>query len=222
MKTKYFILIVIASLMATSLAGCGNASITASSSGELSTASRYALGILKLEGTSNAVTSSQANDLLTLWEGYQSLSASDTASQVELDALVTQIHEALTAEQVKAIDAMGLTETTLSATLSTLGGTAPTNQSSSTLSAPALSSLGASGGSNTMPSGGPGGAPPDGSDGGPAGGDSSGVNDILNTTSSQGTAVATRAATAASTAQVNPILLRAVIQLLETRSQSAG
>jgi len=85
------------------LAGCSSTSLTASANSGPSTASKYAFGILELEGSSNAVTASQTKQLLILWEGCRSLINSDTASQVELDALVKQIGSTLTAEQVKAI-----------------------------------------------------------------------------------------------------------------------
>ena len=59
--------------------------------GKRFSAKRQALGTLKLEGTDQVVTASQAGQLLTLWQAYQSLSNSDTSSQVELEALVKQI-----------------------------------------------------------------------------------------------------------------------------------
>jgi hypothetical protein len=226
-------LIIIAALL---MAGCGSSPATVSANSGLSMASKDALGILKLEGTTNAVTASQAKELLTLWQVYQSISSSDTASQVELDALVKQIEDTLTSEQVKAIQAMNLSEQSLSEAMSSLAANASTGTSttstqgqssaSSSLNSMPSGGLGssASGSSSEtggMPSGGPGGAPPNGS-GGMPGGDSSGVSDILNGTNSQGTAVATQNTPGAAIVQVNPILLRAVIQLLETRSQSAG
>ncbi len=223
---KIIVLPILFILVSVLMAGCSSASATDSASSGLSTASQLALGILKLESTSNAMTASQAQQLLTLWEGYQAISNSDTVSQVELEALVKQIQGTLTTDQVKAIDAMNLTDQALSATLSTLGGNATTSQAAGTPSASAQSQAGSSStsssASNGIPSGGPSGAPPSGSGGMPPSGDSSGLSDILNSTSTQGTAVATQSPATTNTAQVNPMLLRAVIQLLETRSQPAG
>ena len=102
-------------MVAILLAGCsGAAAATASGSSGLSTATRLAVGTLKLEGTCKAVTVNQAVQLLTLWEGYQSITKSDTSSQLELDALVTQIQAALTADQLQTIEAMDLTEQSVS------------------------------------------------------------------------------------------------------------
>ena len=237
MKTKILILVMFASLVSTMLVGC-NHTISASANNELSIAAKLALGTLKLEGTRNAVTAAEAKELVTLWEGYQSISTSDTTSQMELDALVKQIEATMTSDQLNAIDAMNLNEQSISETLSTLGGTASLNgpvgtpsvsasgQSGSTSGTSGMPSGGSSGltssGSGGMPSGGPGGIPPGGSSGMPVSGESSGVGDILNGTNTQGTAIATQSTTISGSVQVNPMLLRAVIQLLETRSQAAG
>jgi len=70
---------------------CSNAAATLSTGTGLSTVTRLALGTLKLEGTDQAVSTSQAAELITFWQAYQSLSNSDTSSDVELEALVKQI-----------------------------------------------------------------------------------------------------------------------------------
>jgi len=209
MKTKFTILMVVITLVATLLAGCNNTTSTASASSGLSTASRVALGTLKLEGTSQAVTASQAVQLLTLWQGYQSLSTSDTTSQVERDALVKQIEGTMTSDQTNAIDAMDLTDQSVSETLSTLSGNASSGTPLSTPSASSTSGLSNPG----APSGGPGGMPP--------GGDSSGLSDILSGASEQTTLSATQSPATSVSVQVNPILLQALILLLQTRSQAS-
>lgn len=90
MKTKFTLLINLITIFTILLTGCSSASVAmVSASNGLSGATKLALGTLKLEGTSQAVTAAQAAELLTLWEGYKSLSNSNTSSQVELDALVT-------------------------------------------------------------------------------------------------------------------------------------
>ncbi len=123
MKNKYIIPIWLLIITTIFLAGCsGAAAATASSSGGLSTATRLAAGTLKLEGTSKAVTAVQAAQLLTLWEGYQSITSSDTRSQVELDALLTQIQAALPSDQLQAIEAMDLTEQSVSEMMQSMGG----------------------------------------------------------------------------------------------------
>jgi len=76
----------------------------------LPASAKLILGTFKLEGTENAVTAEQAAELLPLWQVYQSLTASDTAAQTEIDALVQQLQETMTSSQVKSIDAMNLTQ----------------------------------------------------------------------------------------------------------------
>lgn len=229
MKTKIILSVIFVSLAMVLMAGCSNNLAMVSTGSRLPTVSKLALGILKLESTSNAVTADQAKLLLTLWQAYQSMGNSDTTSQVELEALASQIKGSLTDAQLRAIDAMHLTDRSISETLSTWS----TNISSNTLSgAPdsaALSQESASSASGTMPTGGssgasssgPGGVPPGGSGGMGPGGDSSGLSDVLSGTSTQSSVTATQSPAAAGSAQVNPLLLQAVIRLMETRSQSA-
>ena len=85
---------------------------------------KLALGTLKLEGTGNAVTAKQAADLLPLWQVYSSLITSDTAAQEEKDALAQQIQETMTSDQVKAIDALNMTQRDVFTSMQQLGITA--------------------------------------------------------------------------------------------------
>ena len=219
MKAKAILLIILLSFAAALLAGCSGTTTTVSAASGLSTANKLALGTLKLEGTSQAVTVSQATQLLTLWQGYQSLNNSDTSSQVELDALVKQIDGTMTTDQIKTINAMDLTDQSVTEALTTLGGGITSTVLSSTPSASALSQAGSSAGmpssgSGAIPSGGPGGMAP--------GGDASGMGDILAGSSTQSTPSATQSAAQTGAVQVNPMLLRALIQLLQTSSQASG
>lgn len=68
---------------------------------------QLALGILRLEDTPQAVTPAQAKTLLPLWQAFQ---GSALQSEAERNAVLKQIEGALTAEQVKAIAAMQLTQ----------------------------------------------------------------------------------------------------------------
>lgn len=72
----------------------------------LSDESLLALGTLKLEGTDNAVTPEQAGKLLTFWRLIEGGTLKSTA---ETTAVVKQIRGQMTAAQVSAIEAMGLT-----------------------------------------------------------------------------------------------------------------
>ena len=68
------------------------------------------LGTLKLEDTSLAVDSEQAAELLTLWQAIRSLSSSDITAEGEIEAIVNQILETMSPEQLEAIAAMELTQ----------------------------------------------------------------------------------------------------------------
>jgi hypothetical protein len=95
--------------------GTGQAPIT------LPLAEKLAIGTLKLENTSYALTSKQAGDLLPLWQVYSSLITSDTAAQEEKDALAQQIQETMTSDQMKSIDGMNLTQRDIFSSLQQLG-----------------------------------------------------------------------------------------------------
>ena len=79
------------------------------------------IGTLKLDGTSNAVTATQAAALVPLWQAYAQLTSSNTAAQAEIDAVVTQIQQTLTPAQVQAITAMKLTSRDMFTEMSSLG-----------------------------------------------------------------------------------------------------
>ena len=64
----------------------------------------------KLDGTEQAVTSKQAQELLPMWQVYQDISNSSTAAQSEVDGLVEQIQETMSAGQMQAITVMNLTQ----------------------------------------------------------------------------------------------------------------
>jgi outer membrane murein-binding lipoprotein Lpp len=204
------IIIILSVTISLLLAGCSNTvTTTTTASNALPAVTEVAAGIIKLEDTTNAVTVSQATELLTLWEGYQSLSNSDTVSTVELEALVKQIQGSLSAEQLQAIKTMGLTEQTVSEYVQTLTVNAQPNMPVVT---PGTSSL-----SQAAPGGGPGG--PGGT---PGGGDS-----VMSTIDGggavmQGTAEATQPAASTLVSQVDGRLLQALIQMLQSRSQGSG
>lgn len=80
---------------------------------QLSDENRLIIGTFKLEGSDQAVTPQQATQLLPLWKAVKSLSASDTASQVEIQALYEQIRENMTAEQLQVIDSVNLNNTNM-------------------------------------------------------------------------------------------------------------
>ena len=82
------------------------ASAPASTSGDLDNVSVLALGTLKLEGTENALTTTQAADLLPLWTIMQGGTLEGSA---ETDAVLKQIESRMTEAQLASIEAMALT-----------------------------------------------------------------------------------------------------------------
>jgi len=79
------------------------------------------LGTVKLDETEFAIDPEQASDLLPLWKTLRSLSSSETAAQAEVDAVISAIQEAMTTEQMAAIEAMGLTMKDFTGVAETLG-----------------------------------------------------------------------------------------------------
>lgn len=79
------------------------------------------IGIYQLEGTDQAVTAAQAQELMTLLTTLKDISADNTTTQEQIDALVTQAMALLTAEQIQAIAAMQITQETAMATMQGLG-----------------------------------------------------------------------------------------------------
>lgn len=126
------------------LTACGTQAATSTTSAavdSLPAAAELALGTLKLEGAGLTITADQASAMLPLWQVYQSLAASDTAAQAEIEALVTQIQGTLSADQWQAVQDMHLTRADLSALISeqSISVSAPqsTTDSSTTAAQPA-------------------------------------------------------------------------------------
>jgi hypothetical protein len=96
----------------------------------VSVAMQLLLGTIKLEGTELAVTTEQAAALTPLWTNFKSLSESmrpsqggpgqgqpntttqpvDSGLQTQLDEIIKQIQSTMTADQIKAIAAMQITQ----------------------------------------------------------------------------------------------------------------
>jgi len=86
------------------------AALTEDYDGALAIMTQLALGTVQLDETDLAVDEAQAAELLPLWQALQSLSQSDTTADIELQAVVKQVNNSMTAEQIGAIAAMQLTE----------------------------------------------------------------------------------------------------------------
>jgi len=158
-------LTILLTLLVLTLTACGASTSTAAgaasqtdpSAQTLSGPTLLLIGSLKLDGTAQAITPAQAAELLPLWQVYSELTTSDTAAQAEKDALVKQIEETMTAEQMQAIQAMNLTSQDSFSLIQEMGlgrGSA----SSYSDSASSSQSGGAAFGGGGMPAGGP---PPD-------------------------------------------------------------
>jgi hypothetical protein len=128
---RFFNLIMI--ILALTLVACGGtdeaAEVTETESGgetavatltddyddALTVRNQLLLGILRLEGTPQAITGDQAAELTTLWQAFATLSDSGTAAPEETEAVQNQIIATLMAEQVNTIAAMQLTNAELQA-----------------------------------------------------------------------------------------------------------
>jgi hypothetical protein len=88
---------------------------------ELPLSSTLAIGTLKLEETDQGIVPDQAADLLPLWQVLNSLTNSDTAAPEEINAVIEQIQEMMTPEQMAAIEAMELTGEDIMDTMHELG-----------------------------------------------------------------------------------------------------
>jgi len=98
--------------------------------GALSGVSQLIAGTLLLEETGLAVSAEQASELHLLWMAFRSLNSSETAAQAEIEAVLTQIEDTMTADQLEAIAGMQLTSDGLSELIERYRlGTASTNGS---------------------------------------------------------------------------------------------
>ena len=90
--------------------GEAGAVLTEDFEGALPVMAQLALGTVQLDESDLAVDEAQAAELLPLWQALQSLSASDTTADIELQAVVKQVNKSMTAEQIAAIAGMKLSE----------------------------------------------------------------------------------------------------------------
>ncbi|MBT3322203.1 MAG: hypothetical protein HN392_07950 [Anaerolineae bacterium] len=90
-------------------ASAGAGGLTADYENALSVQLQLSVGTFNLEETDLAVDAEQAAELIPLWQVLNGLNESGTAAAEEIDALVIQIEETMTTEQVASIAAMQLT-----------------------------------------------------------------------------------------------------------------
>ncbi|MBN2116009.1 MAG: hypothetical protein JW730_05550 [Anaerolineales bacterium] len=219
MKKLPLILFTIFILTLTACGGASNEADPASapqggpSAGALPATTQLIIGTLKLEGTAQTVTAEQAAELLPLWQTLQALSDSDTAADQEKEALIAQIQETMTAEQMQAITAMNLTREDMASIMQEQGMAMGNSQSSNTRSGNSSRNSGGGFGPGgggppdemRMPAGG--GMPPGG-----FGGESQNL--------SQDQIATAQAARQNSENVVPPMLINAVIEYLQEKAGS--
>lgn len=209
MKTKILSTLTLITLI---LTACGAASTTpqtgpVTQDRTLPVATQLIIGTFKLDDTDQAVTPEQAAKLLPLWQVYQSLGTSDTAAQAELDALVEQIQETMTTEQMQAITDMNLTQQDVMAVMQEQG-----------LGITQRSNTGNSDGS-TSPQGGGGFGPPDGFvPGGAPPGEGGGFGGQVQNLSQDQIATAQAARQERSETIVPNILINVLIEFLQAKA----
>jgi hypothetical protein len=134
------------------------------------------LGMLKLEGTGQAVSATQAATLIPLWQSALDLSQAETPDKDAQQVAFEAIQAAMTIAQVEAIQAMQWTPEDMSVLTETLGielparlqgAPSPEQQATLQAGAPNGPPPGANGTQGPgMPAGGAGGQPPSGGPGG--------------------------------------------------------
>lgn len=220
---KTTIAITILALAGVVLSACGvvpspTAASTQTTQSQANLSTRLAAGTLSLEGTPNAVTVEEAKKLLPLWKAVKNLASSQTISQAEINGLYEQIQETLTAEQVKAIQA--LSDEEIKMVMEKNGAQAPGGMAGETRPTPnsAQATQRAANSNQGQQPGGfvPGGAPPNMGGGGPGmppGGQPQGSR-----SSSSGSSARATQAAGGGAPQVFTIV-DAVIRLLEMKAK---
>jgi len=102
------------------LSGCGGATAASGNkqaNSEVPKIAQLLIGIIKLDGTAQAVTQSQASELLFLWKAYQRLTKEETTAAEELNGLQEQIQEQLNDNQIQSIEKMKISFKDIAETL---------------------------------------------------------------------------------------------------------
>jgi hypothetical protein len=185
--------------------------------GETPLAMMLILGTFKLEKTDFAIDSAQAAGLLPLWKALRSLSESETVASEELQAVINQIQDTMTAEQIAAIETMDLTMQDLGAIAEELGLELDSfGGRFAELSPEMQATREAARESGQFPGGGQGTGPGGGIPGsGPGGGQGFAGGEL--SPEARQTAIAERGGVRGAQLGVNPFLLETVIEFLEAK-----
>jgi hypothetical protein len=222
-RTTLLLLLMMTLLLTACSGSASNAAVPTSNgqgglgAGELSAPLEIAIGTIKLDGSSNAVTAEQARELLPLWQTLQGLESSDTAATEEKDALRTQIQETMTQEQTRAITALNLTRRDMASIMQSQMQTFGATQNNGTTQRNGTSG---NSGRNFGPAGGgfAGAPPPDGGGGFPGGGP-----EVQRQSQSQSNGTSQNNSNTQFTADPNRIptpLIQAVIDYLKSKAGS--
>lgn len=197
-KAWIWALVTTVSLLVLTSCGPSSAASTTASSDPMTPALKLALGTLHLEGTEQAVDATTAARLLPLWELLDELSTNSAAAPAETTAVIEQIESTMTAAQLKAIQALNLTDNDV--TKASEGGGAATATGTTTAGSSGRASSAA--GRKLLAGSSGAGMPLDG--GGPMPGAASGQNG---------------SASGSAPGSSNTSLIKEVIQLLERKLQ---
>ncbi|MBE9524310.1 MAG: hypothetical protein IMY76_04370 [Chloroflexi bacterium] len=159
------------------------------------------LGTVKLEETKYPIGAEQATDLLPLWKVARSLDQSDTAAAEEMDAIVNQIAETMTSDQLEAIVTMQLSQDDLTNLAESLGIEIGSGGKFGDMTPEEIEAARAALGDGQQPPGG--GVPGAGPAGGPPVGNTSSGNQVRG----------------GATSRINPMFFDAIIELLEVKVQ---
>ncbi len=176
------------------------------------------LGIVKLDETAQAVDADQASELLPLWKALRSLGEIETASQIEVDAVISQIQDTMTAEQMETITAMELSQENFAEVAEILGIETGFGGRSGNMTPEMQATAQAVRESGEAPSGGqsPGGGLP-----GMGGGKGRAGGEELSPEARE-TAIAERGGARGAGSGINPVFLDALIEFLENKVTRGG
>lgn len=181
---------------------------------ELPPVLKMALATFKLEDTKYPIDAQQAQALLPLWKAYRSLSNSETTAGEEIQAVINQIEKTLTKEQTQTIEEMNISYQDMGTIAQSLGlDIANRGAGFGNMDPEMQATIQAALESGQMPQGGFGGGPGFGMGGGP--GEDAGLSP-----EARQTAIANQSDRSSMRAgAINPLLLDALIELLQTRAE---
>jgi len=217
-------------IVVTALAGCAAGGLAAGSGGgspggslsesysnALPVVTQLIVGTFKLEETDLAISADQAQELVPLWQAYRTLLSSETSAQQEREALVSQIEESMTADQLKGIADMELTASDMQTIFSERGG--PGGDDGTPSPNGAQTGQPGAGGGLIVPFDGGGGAFPGG--GGGLSGGGSGFGGLAPGQTPNPEAFATLRAQRGGTSSLNPGLVNVLIRFLQQKAGGA-